>query len=115
MAATNTATRTINPSNNPPTLGKLWRDMTTQEQTPNITLTDFEANRLTFQANGRTYIYDSRGYKFAHCPKTGDILTEPKESHLSGFDVGILFRAYDDSADKFFSFFTADCFVRSFF
>jgi hypothetical protein len=79
-----------------------------KNQTPVITVTEFEANRLTFEAKGRTYIYDARGYEFAHYPKTGKILTEPKDSVL--MDIGILFRAYEDIGEKHFAFCHEDCF-----
>jgi len=81
------------------------------DQRPVITLTEFEANRLTFTAKGRSYIYDARGYEFVRYPKTGDALKEPKSSPFHpSTDTGILFRAYDDSGSKFFSFCHADCF-----
>ena len=84
--------------------------MNTDHQ-PKIALDGLVAGRLTFKDGDREIIYDSRGYKFAHCPTTGDSLTEPKESARSHCDTGCFFGAYDDCGyGKFFSFWEEDCF-----
>lgn len=77
---------------------------------PKIALDGLVAGRLTFKDGDREIIYDSRGYNFVHYPKTGDILTEPKESIRSSCDTSILFGAYDDGWPKHFAFWEEDCF-----
>ena len=77
--------------------------MNTDHQ-PKIRLDGLEAGRLTFKDGDREIIYDSRGYKFAHYPTTGDSLTEPKESARSHCDTGCFFGAYDDGWPKHFTF-----------
>jgi hypothetical protein len=81
-----------------------------KNDTPIVTVNEFEANRLTFKKGEKLYVYDARGYKFAHCPQTGNILTEPKESRLAHINCGLLFRAYDDCGGRYFAFCHADCF-----
>lgn len=77
---------------------------------PKIGLDGLVAGRLTFKDGNREIIYDSRGYKFARCPTTGDSRTEPKESARSHCDTGVFFGAYDDGWPKHFAFWEADCF-----
>ena len=60
---------------------------------PTIGLDSLVAGRLTFEYNGRTYVYDSRGYEFARQT-----------------DVIPLFGAYDDGWPHHFAFYEADCF-----
>lgn len=74
---------------------------------PSISLNDLVAGRLTFAVGNFFYVYDSRGYKFARCPMTGDIGTEPSPLDCN---TGIFFGAYDDGYGEFFSFWEADCF-----
>ena len=82
--------------------------MNTDHQ-PKIALDGLVAGRLTFKDGDREIIYDSRGYKFARYPQTGDIIKEP-DRNLVSHDVGVFFGAYDDGYGKFFSFWEADCF-----
>ena len=77
---------------------------------PKIGLDGLVAGRLTFKDGNREIIYDSRGYKFARCPTTGDSRTEPKESARSHCDTGCFFGAYDDGWPRHFAFWEADCF-----
>ena len=77
---------------------------------PKIGLDGLVAGRLTFKDGNREIIYDSRGYKFARCPTTGDSRTEPKESARSHCDTGVFFGAYDDGWPKHFTFWEEDCF-----
>ena len=83
--------------------------MNTDHQ-PKIALDGLIAGRLTFKDGDREIIYDSRGYQFVRCPKTGDILTEPKENVRSSCDTGRFFGAYDDCWPKHFAFWEEDCF-----
>lgn len=76
---------------------------------PKIALDGLVAGRLTFKDGDREIIYDSRGYKFSRCPKTGDIVQEPDESILP-HDTGCFFGAYDDGWPKHFAFWEEDCF-----
>ena len=83
---------------------------TNTDKYPPIALDGLEAKRLTFEHGEFTYVYDARGYQFAHCPTTGDICTEPEENRLSSCDTGIFFGAYDDGWPRYFAFYEADCF-----
>ena len=76
---------------------------------PKIGLDGLVAGRLTFKDGDREIIYDSRGYKFARYPQTGDIIKEP-DRNLVSHDVGVFFGAYDDGWPRHFAFWEADCF-----
>ena len=76
---------------------------------PKIGLDGLVAGRLTFKDGDREIIYDSRGYKFACYPQTGDIIKEP-DRNLVSHDVGVFFGAYDDGWPKHFAFWEEGCF-----
>ena len=76
---------------------------------PKIGLDGLVAGRLTFKDGNREIIYDSRGYKFARYPQTGDIIKEP-DRNLVSHDVGVFFGAYDDGWPKHFAFWEEGCF-----
>ncbi len=82
-----------------------------------ITVSEAAFTRLTFRRKGDTktnhrWVYDTRGYEFVHYPKTGKVIEEPMDSmrENSSVDTGILFDFYNDGWDKWFAFYTGDCF-----